>query len=687
MKLKISLITVAIGLLLQLGCLEKEKESDLTCFECIVVDSLIARSKIVDYSYLERVDIIKEAFQKIYEVESDSLKVVYLFKVSDLFLRNKSIENFRNSSIEMLKIAIKIEDSLKIADYYWNMGTYFSLKEELDSSYISFNQARLIFKQNNHSFYKAKMEYNIAYVLRRTKNYIESEKFAFQAINSLKGLDKKLLLYRCYNHLGLLYNDLNNYEASLKYHYKAVRLIPTISRPGILKERSLNNISLVFRNQGKFDEAVDVIDKALRNKNLKRLSTNLFIKLIDNRAYCQFLNGIEDNVLTDFNAALFLRDSLNNKVGVHLSKTHLTEYYLKYNDTIAAHQNAMDSYKLAVELDLPGALLGSLNLLSRTDPANASEYMHKYIKLNDSLMLAERRVRDKFSRIRFETEEYIEQNIELKEKNVWISISSALSLVSIGLLFFVYRQKSKNRQLVLEKNQKEQNEEIYDLMLKQQNREEHGRIEERMRISEELHDGVLARLFSIRIGLGFFNIQGKLKEGEKFDKLTQELQIVEKEIRNLSHALKNEELTAKKDFPNLLESLTKSQGVIGNFSCRLIIDNGLAWNLVSDQIKINLYRMIQESIFNIIKHAQCSNVDISIRRKDRMIELKIVDNGRGFDTNKKKRGIGLNNIRSRAKYIGGRISIESEKQKGTTLKLTIPTKTFYNEAVSKSSDR
>ena len=208
-----------------------------------------------------------------------------------------------------------------------------------------------------------------------------------------------------------------------------------------------------------------------------------------------------------------------------------------------------------------------------------------------------------------------------------------------------------------------------------------------MRISEELHDGVLARLFSIRIGLGFFNIQGKLKEGEKFDKLTQELQIVEKEIRNLSHALKNEELTAKKDFPNLLESLTQSQGVIGNFSCRLIIDNGLAWNLVSDQIKINLYRMIQESIFNIIKHAQCSHVDISIRRKDRMIELKIVDNGRGFDTNKKKRGIGLNNIRSRAKNIGGRISIESEKQKGTTLKLTIPTKIFYNEAVSKSSDR
>ena len=309
------------------------------------------------------------------------------------------------------------------------------------------------------------------------------------------------------------------------------------------------------------------------------------------------------------------------------------------------------------------------------------------MKLNDSLMLAERRVRDKFSRIRFETEEYIEENIELKEKNIWISVSSALSLLSIGLLFFVYRQKSRNRQLILEKNHQEQNEEIYDLMLKQQNREEQGRVEERMRISEELHDGVLARLFSVRMGLGFFNIQGKLKDGEKFDKLTHELQLVEKEIRSLSHALKDDDLTAKNDFPNLLVSLMKNQGAIGHFTYQLKIDEDLAWNRVSDQIKINLYRTVQESIYNIIKHAKCDRVEVAIIRKESLIELKIVDNGIGFDTNRKIKGIGLKNIRSRAKNIGARINFESENNNGTTIKLTIPTKTFYNEAVPKSSDR
>ena len=76
--------------------------------------------------------------------------------------------------------------------------------------FYNFKIARRLFKDAHHRYYEAKMEYNIAFILRRSKNYIESEAYTFKSISKLQKLDKQVLLYRCYNHLGLLYYDLGN---------------------------------------------------------------------------------------------------------------------------------------------------------------------------------------------------------------------------------------------------------------------------------------------------------------------------------------------------------------------------------------------------------------------------------------------------------------------------------------------
>ena len=138
-------------------------------------------------------------------------------------------------------------------------------------------------------------------------------------------------------------------------------------------------------------------------------------------------------------------------------------------------------------------------------------------------------------------------------------------------------------------------------MLKQQTITEEGRIQERLRISEELHDGILAKLFSVRIGMGFLHLKGEEKEELQYQSFMKELQLLEKEIRNLSHALKNDELSSKKDFPIMLQELLNEQGKLGNFTYQLQQDGSIAWDKVGDKIKINLYRMAQESIHNILK--------------------------------------------------------------------------------------
>ena len=129
----------------------------------------------------------------------------------------------------------------------------------------------------------------------------------------------------------------------------------------------------------------------------------------------------------------------------------------------------------------------------------------------------------------------------------------------------------------------------------------------------------------------------------------------------------------------MLLELLEEQSKIGNFTYTLEQESSIAWNLVDEKIKINLYRTVQEAICNILKYAHSSEINLRLERSNNLVQIYIVDDGIGFDTNKKHKGIGLKNMKSRAKSIGAEISIQSEVQKGTEIKISIPTKILYYE--------
>ena len=473
--------------------------------------------------------------------------------------------------------------------------------------------------------------------------------------------------------------ELGNFQKSLEHYKKAKIYLNKLENQSDYNEKSLNNLSLVYQKQGKYDLAIATLNKALEDPELPVTNYNLYTKLIDNRAYCRFLKGDTTQVLHDFNRALAMRQERENEAGIAISKLHLSEYFLRAKDSTEASEAASEAYEISSRLHFNRDILVSLNLLANSNPKQASTYMNQYIALNDSLLQEERKIRDKFTRIQFETEGYISANKELQQKNVWISLSSILALASFAFLFLNYRQRVRNRTLVLEKQQQNANEEIYNLMLKQQSKTEEGRIQERVRISEELHDGVLAKLFSVRIGMGFLALKGEEKDELQYRAFMDELQTVEKEIRMLSHELKNDELSSKKDFPILLEELLEEQGKLGGFAYHLERDQSIAWDRVSDKIKINLYRMAQEAIHNVMKYAGCTEVVIHLDKNDNTVDMRITDNGKGFDLNQKRKGIGLKNMKSRVKSIGAGLHIASIPGEGTTIKITIPTKILYHE--------
>ena len=608
---------------------------------------------------------------------NDKLKDFLSIVDKSLELGDDSI--FVKANKAAMVLSNKLNDSSSLGEVYWNWAILFDKKSVLDSSYFYYRKANEIYTKLENDYYSAKMEYNMSFILFRSKNYAESEVLIIKALQKFEKLNKYLNIFNCNNRLLLIDKELGRYDDALNHFRKASYYLKKSKGNLVRSSGLLNNLSLVYQKQGKYDEAISVLDEALENKELDSLNRNLYAKLFDNRAYNRFLKGDTTGVRKDFEYAKQIREELENDAGRAISHLHLARLELKKGDTLNAYNHSKRAYALAVDKGFNRDILESLQLLSKTDPDHSSQYMDEYIALNDKLVAEERNVRDKFARVQYETEGYIAENRDLQKKNVWIILISAL-ILSAGLFFFViFRQRSRNKRLQLENEQQEANEEIYNLMLKQQNRMEEGRVQERVRISEELHDGVLARLFGIRMGMGFLNLGEDEQTQEKYQYYMEEMQGAEQEIRALSHALKDDELSARKDFPLLLKELLIEQARVGGFNHKFVHDPDIAWDRIPDKIKINLYRIAQEALHNVIKYAGCQSVEVSIRKRDKQVEMRISDDGNGFVVKKRSRGIGLKNMLSRSKQIGADLSIRSQPDQGTTIEINIQTKRIYDD--------
>jgi signal transduction histidine kinase len=102
------------------------------------------------------------------------------------------------------------------------------------------------------------------------------------------------------------------------------------------------------------------------------------------------------------------------------------------------------------------------------------------------------------------------------------------------------------------------------------------------------------------------------------------------------------------------------------------IDSTIKWESISNAIKINLYRIIQESLQNINKYANANAIHVEFKREIDNLFLEIRDDGIGFNVNRAKKGIGLQNMLSRINECEGTFEIKSKKGEGTIIIVTVP---------------
>jgi signal transduction histidine kinase len=190
-------------------------------------------------------------------------------------------------------------------------------------------------------------------------------------------------------------------------------------------------------------------------------------------------------------------------------------------------------------------------------------------------------------------------------------------------------------------------------------------------VSKELHDGVLGRLFGTRLSLDSMNFQeGKEAMMTRANYIGQ-LKTIEEDIRKISHEL-NTDFVSGTGFMDIVSELIENQTQAYGLAYDFNHTDDISWDLVTNKTKINIYRIIQESMQNIYKHANAKVIKISISLEKDVICLDIIDDGEGFDTSKSKKGIGLKNMTSRVEDINGKITFTSQSGNGTTVNVKIP---------------
>ena len=484
-----------------------------------------------------------------------------------------------------------------------------------------------------------------------------------------------------YNDIGIVYKSMKNYTEAMKYYRQSNTLSNQVNfGKGIAN--TLNNIGTCFFELKNTDSAIYYYNKGLE-KSLEINDPGSLSTSYNNLGNTYGYNDKPNKALGYYLKCLEIDKSENDSYGMVLSLLNIGEA----NKEMKQYNNALDYFKQAEKICLEEDAKPLLKEVYRSisdcyqktnQLDKAYFYLDKYSQLKDSLLNEESIQQIAEMQTRFETEK---KDLEIKKQQAellvnkadatkrkilnYILIAAALLTLLISYLFY-NRYTLKQKALL--------NTEI----LKQQELRSKAIIEaeenERRRIAQDLHDGVGQILSAAKLNLSGLQDRLHLTDIESQTLFKNSMDLVDdsvKEVRAVSHnmmpnaLLKSGLVAAVREFVNKL-----------NTGEKLKIDleiNGLNERLEQTTEAI-LFRVLQEIVSNIVKHAKASHISIQLIKHDTELTVMVEDNGVGFDTKKINNfdGIGLKNIQSRIAFLKGSVNFDSAIGRGTTVVIEIP---------------
>ncbi len=505
--------------------------------------------------------------------------------------------------------------------------------------------------------------------------------------NSKKALDDLIQAYRLAeasgnmdlkahvnSAFGVIYQQQNQLDSALVYFKTSFDYFERTTGNTEYAITGSQNIGGILLAKGAYEEGQAYLKRALElARQRKDISAEMIV--LGNIA-----NGYEREgrlELAEFYAGELVKDA--QKAGFALQelygKTLLSSIKLdekKYNEAIGQAKGAL----ILAEQQKVSPLMVSLYEMLVSGYEQTGDFQHAYfyknrlVHLKDSLSAIENRsyieeIKQKYNLQKKNQELLLKteliQQIQKTGKQKTIIIISLLVLGVSGLVsVFLFLQRRKIKEELARKN----------MILESQNKHFeafiNGQEQERKRIASDLHDGLAQNLVMLKMGIRNFNLSDQAQQ-EKLNYYSSELDTMIEETRRISHNMMPGvlvDLGLLKALKSLVAELNANHPAL---STTLSVSE--PFTKLSPEIEIQLYRIIQELLNNVIKHAGATICDIRLSSGAKGVSVELNDNGKGFEKNSIKTGIGLQNIESRVNSLKGRLEIDTHINRGTAVSI------------------
>ena len=531
-------------------------------------------------------------------------------------------------------------------------------------------------------------QYKKAETLFENNNYVESLRKALYLIEQIKNSKNTRLQFKITFLIADIYRKNREHKKSIPYYKNSLKQLENVLLDGLKIDKTLqknlteNLLSLGGQYQllRKNDSAVFYYNKLLElnfldNETLD-FKANTYTNLSGIYQYDTTLVYNYEKAIEFAERAIAIHNKRNNKISQAQATNNLANVYLLQGNFEKSKKKYFEGIRLIKRDTSRRAIRITASLYNNLSWAMRQLKEYKAYDYQETAYNMKNGLRDT------ETKEMLERvtgeyNVDVvrkagefekqKAENLtWIIGISSVAIILL-LAFFLNQYKLRQQNLSLQLINKETASQLEVL-----NATLAGEETARKQISQELHDGILGKLFGSRMGLGYLELQASTETQLKYESLLNELQHIEQEIRDVSHKLHYNFSSVEVYFIKNIDLQLQEKSLLGNFSYKLQIDKKLSWENIASDIKLELYRILQECFQNILKHAKPSKVLLDFKLANKHLLVELVDDGIGFNTNQQFTGIGLKNIQVRAEKIGGSIQVLSEKTKGTTVQIKIP---------------
>ncbi len=493
-------------------------------------------------------------------------------------------------------------------------------------------------------------------------DFINAKKYIEQAYSLNKALGDKRQIATSSSNLAEIELSLKNYEQCIKYCNAAITELKALN--------VVINLIGTYITRGKALIALKQLDDAKQDIELAlKLSRTGRYKAQERRATeaMALLNAAEGNHAHAFELMLktnVLNDSILNESNSRQINELRTQYetekkqkeIILLNDKNKLQQLSLANKNLEIEKQL-------LSINNQQLDINNKDLLIQQ-KENDvkqkSLLTNQQK-----QKIQSLNQENQIQALAIKQRNTYLIIALLLFLFLVSTGYFIYNKRQLKAKAQLQEEINKQQDLAARAVLVAEERE-------RRRIAGDLHDGVGQLLSAALMNLnGMFQ---KLKlTGEMGLQAEQTLSIVNDsydEMRSISHQMMPNALLKSGLAFAVKEFLDKIDKDMIKINLETI---GLSQRL-DEQTETVLYRVIQETVSNVIKHAEANKLDIVLIKDEEGISITIEDNGKGFDKSKTdlRTGMGMGNILSRVEFLKGTVDIDSTIGKGTLVAIFIP---------------